>query len=180
MLPSRAITSTALCFAIFSSSGNLGTVSGAGVSADFIKPSPARWDSSVSTCWLVNGVSSVFVSSNTIPLNRSSCNMPNLMPVSSSISFCSLSANSAKLSFAITCKRLIFLSSMRSPSWLTQRRRPRPTFWRAVRVFFCSMSVQTWNTFGLSQPSFSAEWEKIKRRGQSKDKSHSLSFIIVL
>ncbi len=71
-------------------------------------------------------------------------------------------------------------SSTRSPAWLTHSRRPRPTFWRQVNVDFCSISVQTWNTLGLSQPSFSAEWEKMNRRGQSKLSSHSLSRMMVL
>ncbi len=48
------------------------------------------------------------------------------------------------------------------------------------KVDFCSIKVQTWNTFGLSQPSLSAEWEKIKRSGQSKLRSHSLSRMMVL
>ena len=39
-----------------------------------------------------------------------------VIPVSSSISRCRVSANSEKLSFAITCRMLICLSSTRSPS----------------------------------------------------------------
>ena len=50
----------------------------------------------------------------------------------------------------------------RSPSWFTASRTPRPISCR----FFISeavwLSVQIWNTFGLSQPSRSAECEKMK------------------
>ena len=49
-------------------------------------------------------------------ISISNSNIPKRTPVSSSISFCNFSANSAKLSFAITCNTLISLSSIRSPS----------------------------------------------------------------
>ncbi|CAJ7662021.1 Uncharacterised protein [Burkholderia pseudomallei] len=41
-----------------------------------------------------------------------------------------------------------------------------------------SRSVQIWNTFGLSQPSFSAECEKMNFSGVSNDSSRSLSFMM--
>ena len=72
-------------------------------------------------------------------------------------------------------------TSMRSPFWLTQRRRPRPT-----SCLFCVVEfppcfrVQIWNTFGLSQPSRNAECENIKRTGLLKESKRSLSFKIKL
>ena len=77
--------------------------------------------------------------------------------------------------------RIFTLSSKtRSPSWFTAMRRPRPISWRFLRVESVSFSVQIWNTFGLSQPSRNAECENMNFSLQSKDNSHSLSFIIVL
>ena len=135
MLPFRAMTSTAFCFAASSSFGNSERIAIEEASV-FIKPSSARWERRILACCLVTGLSSVLVSSNDKPLKRSGCKAPNFIPVSASISFCSFSANSAKLSFAIMCNKLIFLSSIRSPFWFTGRRKPRPTFCRAVRLFF--------------------------------------------
>ena len=105
------------------------------------------------------------------------------MPVSSSSSVWSFSANSANDSCAITCKILTFLSSILTssfPSCFTQSRKPRPIFCLWVNWVLFSISVQIWNTLGLSQPSFNAEWEKINLNGHSNDNNHSLSFIIVL
>ena len=70
------------------------------------------------------------------------------------------------------------LSSCRSPSLFTHRRIPRPTSWRFFVVLSESFNVQIWKTLGLSQPSFSAECENIKRVGSSKESRRSLSFII--
>ena len=55
---------------------------------------------------------------------------------------------------------------------------PAPTSWRRLMVLSLCLSVQITNTFGLSQPSRSAEWEKMKRTGSSNDSSRSLSFKI--
>ena len=69
-------------------------------------------------------------------------------------------------------------ASMRFPSLFTHRRRPRPTSCRFCVVLSLCFIVQIWNTFGLSQPSRRAEWEKINRVGSSKDSSRSLFFRI--
>ena len=55
--------------------------------------------------------------------------------------------------------------SMRSPCWSTDRRRPRPTSCRREMVLSLFLSMHMTNTFGLSQPSRSAECEKMKRTG---------------
>ena len=65
-------------------------------------------------------------------------------------------------------------TSIRLPFWLTQRRRPRPTSCRFAVLLSECFKVQIWNTFGLSQPSRRAEWEKMNRVGSSKDSSRSL------
>ena len=70
------------------------------------------------------------------------------------------------------------LSSMRSPFWFTHKRNPRPTSCRLRTSEALLLSVQIWNTFWLSQPSFSAEWLNIKRTGSSRESRRSLSFMI--
>ena len=50
----------------------------------------------------------------------------------------------------------------------------------ALALRWMSRSAQIWKTFGLSQPSFSAEWEKMNFSGVSKPSSFSLSFMIRL
>ncbi len=52
--------------------------------------------------------------------------------------------------------------------------------WRRSRSVWMSRRVQIWKTFGLSQPSLSAEWEKMNLSGVSKLSSFSLSFMIRL
>ena len=47
--------------------------------------------------------------------------------------------------------------SIRSPFWLTQRRRPRPTSWRREIVLSLCFSIHMPKTLGLSQPSRRAE-----------------------
>lgn len=53
-----------------------------------------------------------------------------------------------------------------------------PISWRFLISLAVSFSVQIWNTFGLSQPSRKAEWEKINRNGLSSESKLSLSRII--
>src|SRR3546814_9154686 len=64
----------------------------------------------------------------------------------------------------------VFSSDLRSrsPCWLTHRRRPRPMVWRRSRSVPISRRAQIWNTLGLSQPSFRAEWEKMNLSFVSK------------
>ncbi len=106
-------------------------------------------------------------------------------PTASAISVCSFAANELYDSLAITVSSFTSntppcstLSSCRSPCWFTQRRIPRPTSWRFFVWLSESFNVQIWNTLGLSQPSFRAECEKMKRVGSLNDSRRSLSFII--
>lgn len=78
----------------------------------------------------------------------------------------------------MTVSRLTRASNERSPFSRTGRRRPRPISWRFLTSERVSLSVQIWNTLGLSQPSRKAEWLKMKRKGSSSDKSRSLSRMI--
>ena len=55
---------------------------------------------------------------------------------------------------------------------------PRPTSWRREIVLSLCFSAQMTKTFGLSQPSRSAECEKMKRTGSSNESSRSLFFRI--
>jgi hypothetical protein len=68
--------------------------------------------------------------------------------------------------------------SIRSPCWSTDRRSPRPISWRRVVVLSLFLSMPMTKTFGLSQPSRSAECDQMNRTGSSNDSSRSLSFRI--
>ena len=68
--------------------------------------------------------------------------------------------------------------SMRSPCWSTAMRSPRPISWRRETVLSLFLSMPIVKTLGLSQPSRSAEWEKMNRTGSSNESRRSLSFSI--
>ena len=59
-------------------------------------------------------------------------------------------------------------------------RRPRPIVCRRSRSEPMARSTQIWKTFGLSQPSRSAEWEKMNFSFESKLSSFSFSRMIRL
>ena len=91
-----------------------------------------------------------------------------LTPVSSSISFWRSPANFEKSSWAMTVTRLMSSTRHRSPLSMTGRRSPRPICWRLRISDLPSWRLQIVKTLGLSQPSTSAEWLKMKRSGSSK------------
>ena len=64
--------------------------------------------------------------------------------------------------------------SIRSPCWSTAKRRPRPISWRRETVLSLLLSMPITKTFGLSQPSRRAEWEKMNRTGSANESSRSL------
>ena len=66
----------------------------------------------------------------------------------------------------------------RVPDSSTGRRSPRPICWRRSTSEPLWRRKPTWKTFGLSQPSFRAEWEKMKARGLSLVRIISLCSMI--
>ena len=105
---------------------------------------------------------------------RSEMRPVKLTPVSSSISFWRSPANLENSSWAMTVTMLMSSTRQRSPLSMTGRRRPRPICWRLRISDLPSWRLQIVKTLGLSQPSTSAEWLKMKRSGSSKLSSFSL------
>jgi len=106
--------------------------------------------------------------------------LPKLIFSSSFISFCRESTNCSYDSFAITVRVFISNPLTLSPFWLTAILSPLPISCLFFISEVVSFRVHIWKTFGLSHPSFKAEWEKINESGSSKLSSFSLSLIILL
>ena len=116
---------------------------------------------------------------NVLPVKYSTLALRGRAASDSAISFWSPATKSVYDSSVTTVSSLMSCTvtglSIRSPCWSTDSRRPRPISCRRETVLSLFLSMPMTKTFGLSQPSRSAEWEKMNRTGSSKDSSRSLS-----